>query len=88
MKKIAARHLDKLRRDFADPARLERLRAHLAAQAYPPAPRARKARPIAVVRQERVPPEAPDWYFEQELRRSGLCTMMESCYPTRQAQCQ
>jgi hypothetical protein len=84
MKKIVA----KLQRDLADPARLERLRARLSAQAYPPAPRARQARPLELVRQERIPADAPDWYFEQELRRSGLWTMMEGCYPTRRAQCQ
>jgi hypothetical protein len=39
-----------------------------------------------MVRQHRIPPDAPDWYFEQELRRSGLWAMMERCYPTRRAQ--
>jgi hypothetical protein len=90
MKKIVARHLAKLQRDLAEPSRRERLREHLAARAYPPAPAdgslARRA--LKVVRQERIPLSAPDWYFEQELRRSGLWTMMEACYPTRQAQCQ
>ena len=71
------------------PAR-ERLRERLAAQAYPPA-HASACAPASlfrIVRQERIPGFAPDWYFEQELRRSGLWAMMEACYPTRQAQCQ
>ena len=42
----------------------------------------------APVRQERIPAEAPDWYFEAELRRSGLWEMMERCYPSSQAQSQ
>jgi hypothetical protein len=90
MRKIVARHLAKLQRDLADPSRMDRLRERLAAHAYPPAPPPGPfgAGGIRVVRQERIPSFAPDWYFEQELRRSGLWTMMESCYPTRQAQCQ
>jgi hypothetical protein len=89
MKKIVARHLAKLQRDLAEPSRVERLRERLAANAYPPAP----GGPVGdaglrMVHQERIPISAPDWYFEQELRRSGLWTMMEACYPTRQAQCQ
>jgi hypothetical protein len=88
MKKIVARHLSKLQRDLAEPARIERLRSRCVAQAYPPAPPDRRAGPLRLVRQERIPTEAPDWYFEQELRRSGLWAMMEGCYPTRQAQCQ
>jgi hypothetical protein len=90
MKKIIARHLAKLQRDLADPARVERLRERLASHAYPPAPAAGPVgkHGIRLVRQQRIPQYAPDWYFEQELRRSGLWTMMEGCYPTRQAQCQ
>jgi hypothetical protein len=90
MKKIIARHLAKLQRDLAEPSRLERLRERIAANAYPPAPPDGPVgdRGLRVVRQERIPVSAPDWYFEQELRRSGLWTMMEACYPTRQAQCQ
>ena len=72
--------------DFGDTRAAERLRARLAAQAYPPRPAA--PAPRRIVRQDRIPGYAPDWYFEQELRRSGLWTMMEACYPTRQAQCQ
>ena len=29
-----------------------------------------------------IPADAPDWYFEAELQRSGLWEMMERCYPT------
>jgi hypothetical protein len=89
MRKLVRRHLDRLRHAFGDQARRERLRKRLAAHAYPPA---RGGRPtvasLNVVRQDRIPAYAPDWYFEQELRNSGLWTMMEACYPTRQAQCQ
>jgi hypothetical protein len=90
MRKIVARHLAKLQRDLAEPARLDRLRERIAAHAYPPAPAHGPVgrHGIRLVRQERIPHYAPDWYFEQELRRSGLWTMMEGCYPTRQAQCQ
>jgi hypothetical protein len=90
MQKIVARHLAKLQRDLAEPARRERLRERLAAHAYPPAPPAGPvgSKGLRVVHQERIPGYAPDWYFEQELRRSGLWAMMENCYPTRQAQCQ
>jgi hypothetical protein len=89
MRKIVRRHLDRLQHDFGDPARRERLRERLAAQAYPPVRAAdRDPASVRIVRQDRIPAFAPDWYFEQELRRSGLWTMMEACYPTRQAQCQ
>ena len=40
------------------------------------------------VRIERIPADAPDWYFEAELQRSGLWEMMERCYPTPIAQSQ
>jgi hypothetical protein len=43
---------------------------------------------MRITRQERIPRSAPDWYFEQELRRSGLWAMIEACYPSRRAQCQ
>ena len=39
-------------------------------------------------RQERIPTDAPDWFFEEELRRSGLWDMMERCYPSAQSQSQ
>ena len=38
--------------------------------------------------EERIPSDAPDWYFEAELQRSGLWEMMERCYPTPVAQSQ
>ena len=89
MRKIVRRHINRLQHDFGEHARRERLRARLAAQAYPPAHAGRPgAAAVRIVRQDRIPGYAPDWYFEQELRRSGLWTMMEACYPTRQAQCQ
>ena len=43
---------------------------------------------VRPVRHERIPRQAPDWYFEAELRRSGLWEMMERCYPSSQAQSQ
>jgi hypothetical protein len=43
---------------------------------------------IRPVHQDRIPSEAPDWYFEAELRRSGLWEMMERCYPSAQSQSQ
>jgi hypothetical protein len=89
MKKIVRRHLARLQHDVGEHARRERLRQRLTAPAYPPAPRGGAGLDtLRIVRQERIPGYAPDWYFEQELRRSGLWTMMEACYPTRQAQCQ
>ena len=86
MRNVVARHLAKRQRDLAEPSRLERLRQRLAAHAYPPA--GTRTGPVRIVRQQRIPGYVPDWYFEQELHRSGLWTMMEACYPTRQAQCQ
>jgi hypothetical protein len=43
---------------------------------------------VREVHQERIPADAPDWYFEAELRRSGLWEMMERCYPSPLAQSQ
>jgi hypothetical protein len=89
MKKIVRRHLARLQQDFGEHARRERLRERLASHAYPPATLGRRSLGgLQIVHQERIPSYAPDWYFEQELRRSGLWAMMEACYPTRQAQCQ
>jgi hypothetical protein len=83
MKRIVEHHLARLRRAQRDPAELERLRDRLFAQLYPePVSEPRR------VRQERIPADAPDWYFEAELRRSGLWDMMERCYPSAQAQSQ
>ena len=83
MKKIVEQHLAKLRRARQAPEELERLRARLVEHLYPPGEASLKP-----VQQNRIPTEAPDWYFEAELRRSGLWEMMERCYPSAQAQSQ
>jgi type VI protein secretion system component VasF len=83
MKRIVEQHLARMRRAQQDPRELHALRDRLFAQLYPPSDAAPKA-----VRQERIPSDAPDWYFEAELRRSGLWEMMERCYPSPQAQSQ
>ena len=78
MKRIVERHLARMRKAQRDPKAQEKLRAHLISELYP-----EPAAPLKPVRQERIPAEAPDWYFEAELKRSGLWDMMERCYPTR-----
>jgi hypothetical protein len=83
MRRIVEQHLARLRRARRDPEEFEDLRDRLIARLYP----ATEA-PLRPVRQERVPADAPDWFFEAELRRSGLWDMMERCYPTPQAQAQ
>jgi hypothetical protein len=83
MKKIVEQHLAKLRRAQQAPGELERLRTRLVEQLYPPGEATFKP-----VHQERIPASAPDWYFEAELRRSGLWAMMERCYPSAQSQSQ
>jgi hypothetical protein len=83
MKKIVEHHLAKLRRAREAPEELERLRARLVEHLYPAGEASLKP-----ARQERIPPTAPDWYFEAELRRSGLWDMMERCYPSAQSQSQ
>jgi hypothetical protein len=83
MKKIVEQHLAKLRRARQAPEELERLRARLVEHLYPPGEASLKP-----VQQNRIPTEAPDWYFEAELRRSGLWEMMERCYPSAQSQSQ
>jgi hypothetical protein len=83
MKRIVEQHLERLRRAQQDPKELDNLRDRLFAQLYPP-----HESDIRPVRQERIPAEAPDWYFEAELRRSGLWEMMARCYPTALAQAQ
>ena len=83
MKRIVEHHLARLRKAQGDPRAQERLRARLISELYP-----EPAAPLRPVRQERIPADAPDWYFEAELRRSGLWEMMERCYPTAQAQSQ
>jgi hypothetical protein len=83
MRRIVEQHLARLRRAQRAPEELEGLRDRLFARLYPT-----KEAPLRPVRQERIPADAPDWYFEAELRRSGLWEMMERCYPTPQAQAQ
>lgn len=83
MRRIVEQHLARLRRARQAPEELEGLRAQLIARLYP----ATTAR-LRPVRQERIPADAPDWYFEEELRRSGLWDMMERCYPSPQSQSQ
>ena len=83
MKRIVEQHLARLRRAQADPTELDALRDRLFAELYPDA-----STDVKPVRYERIPADAPDWFFESELRRSGVWAMMERCYPTPQAQCQ
>jgi hypothetical protein len=83
MRRIVEHHLARLRQAQRAPEELVILRDRFFARLYPPA-----EAPLRAVRQERIPAEAPDWYFEAELRRSGLWEMMERCYPTPQAQAQ
>jgi hypothetical protein len=83
LRKIVEHHLAKLRRARDAPEELERLRTRLVEHLYP----AGEAN-VKQVRQERIPTTAPDWYFEAELRRSGLWEMMERCYPSAQSQSQ
>jgi hypothetical protein len=83
MRKIVEQHLAKLRRARQAPEELERLRGRLVEHLYP----AGESR-LKRARQEPIPPTAPDWYFEAELRRSGLWDMMERCYPSAQSQSQ
>jgi hypothetical protein len=83
MRRIVEHHVARLRRAQRVPEELLVLRDRLLAQLYPP-----NEAPLRPVRHERIPGDAPDWYFEAELRRSGLWAMMECCYPTPQAQAQ
>ena len=83
MRRIVERHLAKLRRARQEPEELDSLRTKLDARLYPA-----ELAELRPVRHERIPREAPDWYFEAELRRSGLWDMMERCYPSSQAQSQ
>ena len=83
MKRIVEHHLARLRRAQSDPGELERQRDALFAHLYPE-PRSEPR----LVRQQRIPAEAPDWQFEAELRHSGLWDMMERCYPSAQSQSQ
>jgi hypothetical protein len=83
MRKIVERHLAKLRQARHAPEQLVALRMQSVARLYPPEPAT-----VRRARQERIPRDAPDWFFESELRRSGLWEMMERCYPSAQAQSQ
>ncbi|HKH17300.1 MAG TPA: hypothetical protein VKA57_07210 [Solirubrobacteraceae bacterium] len=83
MKKLVEQHLAKLRRAREEPEELERLRARLVEHLYPAGEAS-----LRQVHQERIPRSAPDWYFEAELRRSGLWDLMERCYPSAQSQSQ
>jgi hypothetical protein len=83
MKRIVEHHLARLRRARHAPEELDDLRAQFIARLYPTL-----AADVREVRQERIPADAPDWYFEEELRRSGLWDMMERCYPSAQSQSQ
>jgi hypothetical protein len=83
MRKIVERHLAKLRQARHAPQHLEALRMQSVARLYPPQQGA-----VRRTHQHRIPRDAPDWYFEAELRRSGLWEMMERCYPSPQAQSQ
>jgi hypothetical protein len=83
MRKIVEQHLAKLRRARNAPEELEHLCSRLVQHLYPPGDASFKP-----VRHKRIPRDAPDWYFEAELRRSGLWEMMERCYPSAQSQSQ
>ncbi len=83
MRRIVEQHLARLRRAQRSPAEVDDLRAQLIARMYPN--RSAELRPA---RQVPVPTDAPDWFFEEELRRSGLWDMMERCYPSAQSQSQ
>ena len=83
MKRIVERHLEQLRRAQEAPEELDAMRDTMIDLLYP-----RRAASIRAVRQERIPAHAPDWYFEAELRRSGLWEMIERCYPSPHAQSQ
>lgn len=83
MKRIVEEHVTRLRRAQEAPEELDELRNHIFARLYPPS----EAR-LRPVRQQRIPADAPDWYFEAELRRSGLWDMMERCYPSAGSQSQ
>ena len=83
MRRIVERHLAKLRRAQQAPEELDRLQDELVARIYP----ADEAT-LRPVKTERIPADAPDWYFEAELQRSGLWEMMERCYPSTVAQSQ
>ena len=82
MKRIE-RHLAKLRRAQQAPEELARLQDQLVTRLYP-----NEVAALRPVKTERIPADAPDWFFEAELQRSGLWEMMERCYPSPHAQSQ
>jgi hypothetical protein len=67
MRRIVEQHVARLRRAQRTPEELDRLRRRCFARLYP----ATEA-PLRSVHQERIPIDASDWFFEAELRRSGL----------------
>ena len=83
MRKLVEQHIAKLRRARQAPVPLHQLRSALVEHLYPAGDTT-----FRTVRQERIPATAPDWYFEAELRRSGLWEMMERCYPSARSQSQ
>jgi hypothetical protein len=83
MRKLIEQHIAKLREARHAPEEADALRDQLFERLYP-TPGAR----VRQVHQAAIPRYAPDWYFEAELRRSGLWAMMERCYPTALAQAQ
>jgi hypothetical protein len=83
MKRIVEEHVARLRRAQQDPGELDALCDHFIARLYP-----LHDAELRPVRHERISRDAPDWYFEAELRRSGLWDMMERCYPSAHSQAQ
>jgi len=83
MRKIVEQHLERLRQARHGPDDPDPLGEQLFERLYP-----RAAARLRRVQHPRIPAHAPDWYFESELRRSGLWEMMERCYPTPHAQSQ
>jgi hypothetical protein len=83
MRKLIEQHIAKLRDARHAPEEADALRDQLFERLYPTA-----AARLRRVHQVAIPRYAPDWYFESELRRSGLWAMMERCYPTATAQSQ
>ena len=83
MRKLIEQHIAKLRDARHAPEEADALRDQLFERLYPTATaRLRRVHQVA------IPRYAPDWYFEAELRSSGLWAMMERCYPSPVAQSQ
>ena len=83
MRKLIEQHIAKLREARHAPQEADDLRDALFERMYPTG-----TTRLRRVQQEAIPRYAPDWYFESELRRSGLWAMMERCYPTSRSQSQ